>query len=454
MYRKLGEVDNLESLQRQSWQLELLVTGFALAGMISGAHTFMDWVSDTLKSISGNDLQTTVAGGLLVSASFAYIIILANFFVHVVLRCLWIGAIGSRSVMGPTIIPRRALAPKFASFLRRRTGNFDGYINRLDDAASLVFAFTFMLIIIAVSLLAASIFFVGLGLLVAAAVDRVWVVISLGLTVTVFGIFGLIYLVDFLSGGWLKRFRLFSHLYFPMYRLFGWITFARVYRPLYYNLLNRRIGRILVILLIPYLFICLYLLTLEITPNKFVAEEYLTEAVNSPYTLDPQHYQDSDTEVRASGELVIPSQIIRRSPLQVSIPLLYLYEEYIAHSCPDLTKHYEGSIHSGLFDSGEVGVYQAPDGKTSNKVVLSTSVLACLSSGVELYLDSKVIPLNDLLLTRAPGASYSELVKFISVDTLTPGLHQLMLRQLRVANRRGTDTIRSEVYVPFYYSPD
>jgi len=39
-----SSLDKISSLQRQSWQLELSITGFALAGMISGADGFHDFI--------------------------------------------------------------------------------------------------------------------------------------------------------------------------------------------------------------------------------------------------------------------------------------------------------------------------------------------------------------------------------------------------------------------------
>ena len=456
MFGSRLESDNLERLQRESWQLELLVTGFALAGMIGGAEEFRDWVSKTNGALQGDDVLTGVAEGLLRGASFVYLITLANFFLHVVLRCLWIGAIGSRSVMGQTILSRRKLAPKFERFLRRRS-NFDRYINRLDDAASLIFAFTFLLIITALSILTVSFFLIALAYAISIATGSTWAVVTISLLTAVVTLFALIYLVDFLTAGWPKRFRWFSHVYYPFYRLFGWVTFARVYRPLYYNLLNRTGGRLLIYLLIPYLAVCLYLPTLEVTPNLFVADEFITKDENSRFSLDPEHYLDSQHDDIEMGEISIPSQVIRDSPLRVTLPLLHLYESVIEHQCPDLPRRYTGSLHSSLLD-GEESVFYRPPDQDSDRATngsLSPTVLGCLASGMHLFVDDRRIPLDDILLTRDPETSYSQLIKFIAIDSLSPGLHQLQLRQFKLSdkNENGID-VRSDVYVPFYYAPN
>ena len=281
-------------------------------------------------------------------------------------------------------------------------------------------------------------------------------VVAVSLLTAVVALFAILYLIDFLTAGWLKRFRWLSHVYYPMYRLFGWVTLARVYRPLYYNLLNRTGGRALIYLLIPYLAICLYLATLEITPNRFVANEFITEDENSRYSLDPEHYLDSQPEGRVTGEISIPSQIIRSSPLRVTLPLLYRYENVIEHYCPDLRRRYTGSVHSGLLDSDQSIVYRPPGNSadSSSTGTLSPSVLECLASGMDLYLDGSELSLGDVLLTQDPRESYSQLVKFVPLDSLSPGLHELELRQLRVPANNRTDSVRARVYVPFYYAPD
>ncbi|WP_116125951.1 hypothetical protein [Lewinella sp. IMCC34183] len=285
MFGRLVPTDDLESLQRDSWQLELLITGFALAGMVSGLEEYNSWSSHTLRSLEGGDVASEIARGLLVFANFAYLITLVNFFAHVVIRCLWIGAIGSRSVMGNTVMVRRRLAPKFARFLQRRSGNFDAYIRRLDDGASLVFAFTFLLIIVAVSFLSFTLVLVGAATGLLRFINHPAWAVSVSIGMAVYCLAALVYVADFLTGGYLKRFRWLSWGYYPFYRLLGWITLARLYRPLYYNLLNRRGGRWLVALLIPYLALSLGLLSLEIVPNGYVATAYLKNA--SPTGLNP-----------------------------------------------------------------------------------------------------------------------------------------------------------------------
>ncbi|MCP9236276.1 hypothetical protein [Lewinella sp. JB7] len=449
MRKHTAEGTNLDLLQINSWQLELLVTGFALAGMLSGFDAFGEWTKKWLDALSGKDLVSSFVGGLIVCLSFAYIITLANLFVHVVLRCLWIGAIGSRSVMGDTVLIRRRLAPKFRSFLQRRTGNFDRYIQHVDDAASLIFAFTFLLIVVAVSIFTITGSLAGLVLLINTVSDggTFWTVL-LGIILFAYLFFVLVYFVDFLTAGYLKRFRFFSHLYFPFYRLLGWITLARLYRPLYYNLLSRKHSYWFALVLVPYLFLAVTLLSLQATPFRYVSNDYFDNDTNGKHLLRAGYYADENDDRVTEAMVELPSQIIRASPLRVRIPLYSSYEAVIARQCPELLPPHQSVIHSvilsRLFGS-------EPD--AANSATLTPHILECLGSSLSLYLDSNRLSLHDVFLTRQDHSLRPDLIKFIPLDTLTPGLHYLNVHQRQLPSpRRPEDSIRAIISVPFYYA--
>ena len=454
MFRASGEGNNLESLQRDSWQLELLVTGFALAGMLSGYEQFGEWCARLMAALTGADILANFGGGMVITLLFSYLVTLINFFFHVVIRCLWIGAIGSRSVMGSTVVSRRKYAAIFNRFLVRRTGNFDRYITRLDDAASLIFAFTFLLVAASVSFVTTILGAAGITSLVRwleVPMLEKWVMIPF---MVVYLLFALIYLIDFLTASYFKRFRWFAYLYYPFYRFFGWLTLARLYRPLYYNLLNRRGGRRLVFLLIPYLAICLILLTVDIFPSSYIAEDYFRQEANSALVLNREHYADEGQYDAGDSPIVVPSQIIRKSPLRVRMPLLPDYNEYIAYACPDLPPQYATSVRTNMFSDGRRGFYDGAEFRDSSRIVLNRATLKCLARPIALALDGEPVPLDGALLANQAGSHYAELVVFIALDSLEQGLHELQLTQLHEP-RESTplDTVHAEIRVPFYYAP-
>ena len=88
----------LEKLQQESWQLELLISGFALFGI---------WASrDIINQVSYYIQVYMVDSALLYSGLFmivcesAWYIFFVNLIIHIIVRGLWIGAIGLRYVSG------------------------------------------------------------------------------------------------------------------------------------------------------------------------------------------------------------------------------------------------------------------------------------------------------------------------------------------------------------------
>ena len=451
--RKGSGGGGLDELERDSWQLELLVTGFALAGMLSGYEEVTEWISDTIRQFDRETPDSIVAVFLISSVGVAYIMTLVSFFAHVVIRCLWIGAIGSRSVMGDTVPLRRPLAPLFYSFLRRRTGRFDRYIRRLDNIASLVFALTFLAIGITLSFFAGFIVLVMVAALLPSGAATAWLQGVIITVIVCYLLLALVYLVDFFTLGYLKRFRRFSRLYYPVYRFFGWITLARLYRPLYYNLLNRRGGGWLIAALVGYLFVFVVATTVQVQPNRYIATEYFSEERNSRYVLDTDHY--ADQEEKQLGDLILPSELVRGPVLKVRIPLINDYTDYVAASCPELPVHYPTAVHVRMFVSAREGYYDGKELVDSNAVYLNREVLNCLTGAFRLYLDRDRVPLTDALLSYPKGGLRPEVVKFIRTDTLSPGLHYAHLRKLAAPDslRGGTD-VRATLSVPFYYYPE
>ena len=231
----------------------------------------------------------------------------------------------------------------------------------------------------------------------------------------------LLYLLDFLTAGFLKRFHWFSRVYYPFYRVFGWITMARLYRPLYYNLLNRKGGRKLIFLLVPYLTACLYVLSFRVGPNAYVVEPFYEKEVNTAYVLDNTHYEDEPSESDPDGPLVIPSQIIRSSPLRIRVPIQSFYDAVVEATCPELPRQNETTLRSAMFSDFKRGFYRGGRLIDSNQVYLNPEVIACLTSAFALYLDDRRLSTEGALLHRPEKAYRNELVTFASLDFIDAG---------------------------------
>ena len=252
----------LEILQQESWHLELLISGFAiflLVGARDPLNLFIYNSSVTSTGIIAIDLALTVPSIILIGSWF---VLLINLIVHVMFRGLWVSTIGLRYVSGDIDFNSLELTPKFKSFLEHRIVNFDTFINRLEKLCSSIFGFTFLIIFVIIS--TGLFFFLASGLILLSAWSPSPMDVFFEGVVFIYFVGGGIYLIDFISLGWLKKLPKIGRFYFPLYLFYSLITLSFIYRPLYYNLIDNKFGRKVVLFLIPYgllfLFTIAYLL--------------------------------------------------------------------------------------------------------------------------------------------------------------------------------------------------
>ena len=139
-YTKPEFKELLKRLQEESWQLELLISGFAIFGLITVFPTIQLAMMDAQNS---QQIYTFVIYGI---AWASCAILIFNLLLHVLLRGLWIGALGLRYVSGDIDYDSLNYSVKFTKYLKKRVGSFDKYIATLEDYCSVIFAISFLLI--------------------------------------------------------------------------------------------------------------------------------------------------------------------------------------------------------------------------------------------------------------------------------------------------------------------
>jgi len=161
-----------------------------------------------------------------------------------------------RSVSGGIEWDQFNMTPRFENYLKKQIPSFDKYIVRLDNYCSVFFAYTFLLVF---SIISALTFILSL-IIVQIVSRKIFGLPAFSgdnnfsgddLIMLIYVISGLIYFIDFLTMGWLKRYKWFSKFYYPIYRLFSWVTLASFYRPIYYNLVDNKLGRRLAMMILP-----------------------------------------------------------------------------------------------------------------------------------------------------------------------------------------------------------
>lgn len=294
----------LEKLQQESWQLELLISGLALFGiweskaMLHNADYYLESNIVSPYEFYADAFMTIIWAG--------WIIFFVNLLIHIIIRGLWIGAIGLRYVCGDIDFDELNYSEIFRRYFKRRIGSFDDYIERLEKLSSVLFSFTFLLFFMFFSFVFANIVF---GILAYALMTLFpdsnfkqgftpMIILSL-----LFYVGGFLVIIDFITLGGFKKVKdkTFSRVYYWIYRFFSLISLSFIYRPLLLNFIDNSYTRRLFFMAFPYTLIILVgLKNLSFERYSFIPPLHDNKTIRSSsvskYSIDWNNYDDLRTE--------------------------------------------------------------------------------------------------------------------------------------------------------------
>jgi hypothetical protein len=310
----------LDKLQQESWQLELLISGFAIFGLISSLEPLKKALNEATAIESYNKFLFFIA---LISC----LVLIVNLIIHVVLRGLWIGAIGLRYVSGEIDYESLKYKKRFTNHLKNKVGSFDKYIGTLENYCSILFAITFLCLfyiisffIILLIIVLAGTFFIKSGIFPEALGG-----LLLGLFALLFLSLSLIIFIDFITQGYLKKKEWTSFLYLPIYKVFSIITLSFLYRPLVYNFLDNKFGKRLFLVLTPLYIAVFFLTTLNNVRSNYISKRSYS-SIN--YSNNNNYFNSLEENQYVKGA-AIQSKIVSDNYLKVFIPFREKIEDLI-----------------------------------------------------------------------------------------------------------------------------
>ena len=415
----------LEKLQEESWQLELIISGFAIFLVASSLESIQGLVRHVEVYNAGLENAQLLRTPVLI-LMVAWLFLLINLIIHVVLRGFWIAAIGLRYVSGDVDFEALRFAPKFDRYLKRRVPEFDIFIERLEKLCSVVFAFTFIIIFMLISVGLFYGFVSVLNYLIKLPFhdlpNQVNVLRATSIITLVFLFFAFIYFIDFITLGWVKRIKWFSRVYFPIYWIMSTITLSSLYRPLYYNLIDDKFGRKVGYLLFPYMFILLTIFSAQVEAFKYFPLQDPKEKLQNRYYLD---LRDEDRNI---NEVVIPSMFPDQDYLEVFVPYNERYDDEVEKLCPDIQSD---NLMGIRFDIIQIN--------TNRNVSSSDTLLDCVSRLHQIYINDSLYATNPYFYLH-PNMDEPGLLHVVDIQHLQRGEQQF---RLEVANyNRSQDTLR------------
>ena len=307
--------------------------------------------------------------------------------------------------------------------------SFDKFIEQLEKLCSVVFAFTFILIFVLVSIALFTVFFLLLGELVDATIikylpENIARVIQIVVAFT-FVISAFIYCVDFMTLGWIKRLKWLTPVYYPFYRFYSVITMSFLYRPLYYNLIDNKFGRRVGFLIVPYMIILGSLATMETDSHLFFPKR------NTNEKMERFHYADEMKERDLVSKPSIPSKFVENDYLELFLPYKGFDDPVIKFMCPELEADKTTGTKVTMLKITGNPKHQSP----------VDSLLLCMSMMKQVMIDDSLYEDLHYHFYEHPRNEEKGLLTIIDLDHLERGRHQLIVNnRARNKSKQGDST--------------
>lgn len=431
----------LDLLQQESWQLELIISGFAIYGLILASEPL------------GVELVSAMATEKMLNMLFLSIVITAvqilifNLVIHVILRGLWIGAIGLRYVSGEIDFDKLNYSDKFTNYLKRKVGSFDKYIAKLENYCSILFALSFLMIFYVMAYflviyIAAGVIFLlkesGLPNVVAKVISVIFALLVL------FG--ALIVFIDFIGQGILKKKKWTSKLYFPIYWVFSYLTLSFLYRPLAYNFLDNKFSRRLSLFVIPFYIFIMLLSAVNYTDSNYLSADMVSsKTYGNEKNYENLMIEDTDFTNVAS----IPSKVINTPYLKVFVLYLEKTEDFVFEKTPSLEPEEDNRGYGMNFSAATNPLFLAESEDTKTQEYLTT-----INDIYTLKIDGKPYESDFIVATNAKERLGFE--TYLNIKNLSEGKHFLTINgpsknELKINSKTEDKTL---VTIPFWYYPE
>ncbi|MDT7832870.1 hypothetical protein RQM59_10800 [Flavobacteriaceae bacterium S356] len=431
--------DLLDKLQQESWQLELLISGFAIFGLFSSLGTIQ------LNLETANYDSRIYEILIWFSIKICCWILIISLLIHVTLRGLWIGALGLRYVSGDIDYDELKYSPKFTNFLSNKIGSFDKYIASLENYCSILFAISFLLIFY---FLAVIMFLVTIMVIVFIFLDNdaegVWeTILSItGIVIILFLFLGMfLTFIDFITQGFLKRKKWTSKFYFPLYRVFSIVSLSFLYRPLVYNFLDNKFGRRLSFVLLP-VFVAIFIFS----SYSYRTSNYLNiDRSSSENYANPNNYEDLLEKNKDFVKIAsIPSKVITDPYLKVFV----IFNEHVENRLFDYNENLKPLIDiRGLESEISLTGNNWTRAERRKRDSLRLVYYKTFNKVYSVYVDNVKYPSDFIATTNVNKKLGFE--TYLNIKNLTEGKHLLKIARLRKRKKDTTNFIA--VTIPFWH---
>ena len=394
----------LAELQKNSWNLELIISGFSIFLLVQAIPQLEKWIVYVqLNYVMWNNVAA-VSNIMLQAVALACMTLIFFLVLHLFLRGFWIGTIGLRSVVGKPEKERLGFSPLFQRKLYPKISNLENVIVRLDNVCSVLFAISFLVAFLFVSFVLFLIivsFLQGLN----DRIDNVFISHILTYIILIFIFLGLLYLFDTFTLGSIKRIKKTEKIYYPIYLFFTVLTLSFLYRILYYHIIGHYGKKAGLLLFVP---IIGTMLLVQGVSKRSV----LIQKGNKQYIANSA-YDDMRDEDEYIWMASIPSKIIHNPYLPLFIRYTPSDNFYLKEICSDLVPSIQDRLE---FTYGE-------------DIEKDRQIIDCLKQCQIIALNGQVLDSLDYQFYVHPNKGEEGLYAVLSAENFKTGKNVLTIRK-------------------------
>jgi hypothetical protein len=211
--------DWLKNLQENSWELELLVSGGAIFSLFQLSDLFLDWINN-LKTIA----LLPGIGMIVIVGMLGIKLLTTGFMLHLIFRAFWLGLVCINYVF-PGGINGSGIKLKKPFKTTHTDGDLKEQIMRVDKYCGIIMYTSIISAIVIAGLI--FLIFVSFGILYSLLLSVSFNVADIFAEFSVY--FMLLYILDLLVMGGLRKIPFLSFLLFPVFKFFDILSLRSIY---------------------------------------------------------------------------------------------------------------------------------------------------------------------------------------------------------------------------------
>lgn len=412
----------LDALRKHSWEIEILIIGFVFIGILQLPGVLKTFTVSLLAGIDENAVLANLIGTIYrISVTGSYVIA-ANLIILLILRGYWVGLIGLHSAFPQGVNYKKlSFRENFTNFLKKKIPPFGHNIFRLDNICSGIFAITFFVIFISISIGAFLIvlsfltwLFIKSSTVLPSPINSIAGFIIVIIT-ALYNLTGILNVIDFLGFGILKKIKYegFSRIYLLFTKILSVITFSYLFRTIYYTLVSNIPAKVLR----PAIVLFLVLILSLSWGLEYSEHTYFPQNDNSS-TINAVNYENQLSEDAVIQEPVIQSDIIDNELIKLFIPYNPEINADLEKTCPGIIKF-----------KRKVSLLYVPFDNIKIEDEDVIYALKCYSNFYVTSIDDSVRVNSKLNYYRHPNKNEPGFLSYIDISNLNKGTHKLTIHE-------------------------